>query len=126
MCKQLLETHGRGGQGRQIQKPCDIAQESEAHVEAGSSYIYISQTTVYREFGLLQKLQLEKALLILVLRPVGRWLKLGKKCWDEGLGMLLGRTGALLGFAVPFIEFAAGQWHSSTLWGTGSSTAVCC
>lgn len=48
MCKQLLETHGRGGQGRQIQKPCDIAQESEAHVEAGSSYIYFTNHTVQR------------------------------------------------------------------------------
>lgn len=58
-----------------------------------------------------------KAPLILALRPVGRWLKLGKKCWDEGDGMLLGRTGTLLEFAVPFIEFAAGEWHSSTLLG---------
>lgn len=89
-------------------------------------HIYISQTTLYREFGLLQKLQLEKALLILASRPVGRWLKLGKKCWVEGIGMLLRRTGALFGFAVPFVEFAAGQWHSSTLRGTGSSTVVCC
>lgn len=56
-------------------------------------------------------------------RPVHRWLKLGKKCWDEAVVMLLGRIGALLGFAVPFVELAAGQRNS---WGTGSGIAVCC
>lgn len=45
ICKQLSETHGRGGQGRRIWKPYDIAQKSKAHVKLGSSYI--SQLTLH-------------------------------------------------------------------------------
>lgn len=67
-----------------------------------------------------------KAPLILALRSVDRWLKFGKRCWDEQLACCWGELELCLALLWPLLNLQLVSGTAALHWGAGRGTAVCC